>query len=133
MASPRKILCLVRNSICVCCYDFEEGSVPNTSNICTHSVKKQGSHRAVGNSRVEELSFRERQVVVLKETGHANAAIAKRLGINEATVATLLYRARHKGYEVVIVLPGASLGLPAEFNEEETEHGDDGKDKGVGP
>ena len=36
----------------------------------------------------EELSPRERQVVVLKESGQTNPAIARRLGIGEATVAT---------------------------------------------
>ncbi|MCL6614373.1 MAG: LuxR C-terminal-related transcriptional regulator [Firmicutes bacterium] len=60
---------------------------------------------------VEELSFRERQVVVLKESGLSGAEIAARLGIAEASVNTLLHRARRKGYEVVIVLPGSILGL----------------------
>ena len=53
----------------------------------------------------EKLSFREKQAVVLKETGLGNEEIAKRLGVNSATVATLLSRARSKGYEVVIVIP----------------------------
>ena len=79
---------------------------------------------------VQELSFRERQVVVLKETGHSNTAIARMLGIGEATVATLNHRARQKGFEVVIVLPGTVVGLPSEPGEE-TEHGDDGKDAGT--
>lgn len=60
---------------------------------------------------VEKLSFRERQVVALKETGHGNEAIARRLGISPATVATLLNRAKSKGYQVVIVLPGDVLGV----------------------
>ena len=59
----------------------------------------------------EQLSFRERQVVVLKETGQATAAIAARLGISEATVATLYRRARAKGYQVVIILDAGVLGL----------------------
>ncbi|MGE5529007.1 MAG: sigma factor-like helix-turn-helix DNA-binding protein [Patescibacteria group bacterium] len=70
----------------------------------------------------EELSFRERQAVVLKETGHGIGAIARHLGVSEATVATLLHRARGKGYEVVIVLPGSALGL-ADEAKEESEHG----------
>ena len=70
----------------------------------------------------EELSPRERQVVVLKETGQANSAIAHRLGIAEATVATLLHRARLKGYQVVIVLPGTALGLPDEGEEAKDGH-----------
>lgn len=59
----------------------------------------------------EKLSFRERQVVVLKESGAAAAAIAARLGIAEATVATLYKRARAKGYQVVIILDAGVLGL----------------------
>lgn len=60
---------------------------------------------------VEKLSFRERQVVALKEMGKSNAEVAKILGINASTVATLYNRARSKGYEVVIVLPGDTLGI----------------------
>lgn len=59
----------------------------------------------------EKLSFRERQVVVLKEMGHGNEEIARRLGIATATVATLFNRAKAKGYEVVVVLPGDALGI----------------------
>lgn len=59
----------------------------------------------------EKLSFRERQVVVLKEMGASNEEIARRLQLSVASVATLYRRARSKGYEVVIVLPGAYLGL----------------------
>ncbi len=61
----------------------------------------------------ERLSFRERQVVVLKETGGGNEEIAQRLGLSASTVATLLNRARAKGYQVVIVLDGDPLGLNA--------------------
>lgn len=60
---------------------------------------------------VEKLSFRERQVVALKEMGRTNAEVAKTLGINASTVATLYNRARSKGYEVVIILPGDTLGI----------------------
>jgi len=60
---------------------------------------------------MEKLSFRERQVVTLKETGLSNDAIAKRLGISASTVATLYNRARNKGFEVVIILPSSVLGL----------------------
>lgn len=60
---------------------------------------------------MEKLSFRERQVVTLKETGYSNDAIAKKLGISTSSVATLLNRARNKGYEVVIIIPGSALGL----------------------
>lgn len=59
----------------------------------------------------ERLSFRERQVVVLKEMGKSNDEVAKALGITSSTVATIFSRARSKGYEVVIILPGGTLGL----------------------
>ena len=59
----------------------------------------------------EKLSYRERQVVVLKETGKSTAEITRTLNISASTVATLYNRARTKGYEVVIVLPGDSLGI----------------------
>jgi len=59
----------------------------------------------------EKLSFRERQVVVLKEMGNSNDEVAKQLGITSSTVATIFSRARSKGYELVIIIPGASLGL----------------------
>lgn len=60
----------------------------------------------------EKLSFRERQVVVLKETGLNNEEIARRLGLSSSSVATLYHRARTKGYQVVIVLPGDILAIP---------------------
>ena len=60
---------------------------------------------------VEKLSFRERQVVALKETGYSTENIAKKLNLSASTVATLFSRARSKGYQVVIVIPGDSLGL----------------------
>lgn len=59
----------------------------------------------------EKLSFRERQVVTLKEMGYSAETIAKKLGLTSSTVATLFNRARNKGYEVVIVIPGNALGL----------------------
>jgi len=68
----------------------------------------------------EKLSYRERQVVVLKETGNSSQSIAKKLGLTSSTVATLFNRARNKGYEVVIVIPGNTLGL---YGPEEEEGG----------
>jgi DNA-directed RNA polymerase specialized sigma24 family protein len=68
---------------------------------------------------VENLSFRERQVVVLKETGVSTAEISTRLGMSPSTVATLYNRAKTKGYEVVIILPGATLGLSGAYGKEE--------------
>ncbi len=67
---------------------------------------------------VEELSFRERQVVVLKEMGETADRIAKKLGITQSSVATLYNRAKAKGYEVVIVLPGSALGISGADDEE---------------
>jgi len=69
----------------------------------------------------ERLSFRERQVVVLKEMGMSNDQVAKRLTIASATVATLYSRAKTKGYQVVIILPGDSLGLFDTADREEDE------------
>lgn len=59
----------------------------------------------------ERLSFRERQVVVLRESGYGNSDVAKRLKISTGTVATLFNRAKRKGYQVVIVLDGDPLAL----------------------
>jgi DNA-directed RNA polymerase specialized sigma24 family protein len=68
----------------------------------------------------ERLSFRERQVVVLKEIGRTNEQIARTLNISGSTVATLLNRARSKGYEVVIVIPGQeALGILGVTEDEE--------------
>lgn len=72
----------------------------------------------------ENLSFRERQVVVLKEMGESAERIAKQLKITPSSVATLYNRAKTKGYEVVIVLPGTALGIAGadEDEEDEIEH-----------
>ncbi|MGI6286412.1 sigma-70 region 4 domain-containing protein [Neomoorella humiferrea] len=59
----------------------------------------------------EKLSFRERQVVTLKEMGLSNEEVARRLNLNISSVATLYHRARTKGYQVVIVIPGETLGI----------------------
>lgn len=68
---------------------------------------------------VEKLSFRERQVVVMKEMGKSTEVIAKTLGITTSTVSTLYNRARTKGYEVVIVIPGNALGIAEVQDDEE--------------
>ena len=60
---------------------------------------------------IERLSFRERQVVALKETGHSNQEIARRLNVSLTTVATLYSRAKAKGYQVVLVISGDPLNL----------------------
>ncbi|MDD2568938.1 MAG: sigma factor-like helix-turn-helix DNA-binding protein [Clostridia bacterium] len=64
----------------------------------------------------ERLSFREKQVVTLKEMGQATDAIAKKLNISASSVATMYNRAKAKGYQVVIVLSGDPLAI---FSEEE--------------
>ena len=72
----------------------------------------------------EKLSFREKQVVTLKEMGKSSAQIAKQLGMSTSSVATLYNRARSKGYQVVIILPGETLGLfegDEEIDQEEHE------------
>ncbi|NLW47543.1 MAG: sigma-70 family RNA polymerase sigma factor [Firmicutes bacterium] len=69
---------------------------------------------------VENLSFRERQVVVLKEMGESTENISKKLKLTPSTVATLFNRAKTKGYEVVIIIPGTALGIAgADDNEGE--------------
>lgn len=67
---------------------------------------------------VERLSFRERQVVALKEMGLSTSEITKRLGLSASSIATLYSRARTKGYEVVIILPGDVLGIGGSDDEE---------------
>nr|WP_277999006.1 sigma-70 region 4 domain-containing protein [Moorella sulfitireducens] len=57
------------------------------------------------------MSFRERQVVTLKEMGFTNEEVARRLNLSASSVATLYHRARAKGYQVVIILPGDSLNI----------------------
>ncbi len=71
---------------------------------------------------MERLSFRERQVVALKETGSSNDKVAKKLGLSVATVATLYNRAKNKGYQVVLVVSGDPLGV---FGGEDEEGSDD--------
>lgn len=72
----------------------------------------------------ERLSFRERQVVTLKETGVRLDAIARQLSLSESSVATLLHRAKTKGYQVVIVIDGDPLALNTSTTEEDEELGE---------
>ena len=67
----------------------------------------------------ERLSFRERQVVTLKEMGYSTDRVAKQLNLSPSTISTLYNRARTKGYEVVIVIPGQNLALFGIDEEEE--------------
>lgn len=69
---------------------------------------------------LEKLSFRERQAVVLKESGKSLEQIAKKLHLSPSSVATLLSRAKGKGYEIVCIIPEAEFGLGGiEFDEED--------------
>ncbi|GAB6172535.1 hypothetical protein JCM15765_20130 [Paradesulfitobacterium aromaticivorans] len=63
---------------------------------------------------LEKLSFRERQAVILKESGQSLEQIGKRLRLSASSVATLLARAKNKGYEIVCIIPGGELGLEGE-------------------
>lgn len=69
---------------------------------------------------LEKLSFRERQAIVLKESGKTQEQIAKKLHLSPSSVATLLNRAKGKGYEIVCIIPEAEFGLGGnEFDEED--------------
>lgn len=68
---------------------------------------------------LEKLSFRERQAVILKESGKSLENIAKQLQLGQSSVATLLTRARIKGYEIVCIIPSGELGLGGEGQDEE--------------
>lgn len=68
---------------------------------------------------LEKLSFRERQAVILKESGKSLEEVAKQLHVGQSSVATLLTRARSKGYEIVCIIPGGELGLGREELDEE--------------
>ena len=46
---------------------------------------------------MEKLSFRERQVVALKEMGRSTEQIAKQLKLSPSTVSTLYHRLEVKG------------------------------------
>ena len=81
---------------------------------------------------VERLSFRERQVVALKETGLGNEEVAARLALAPATVATLYHRAKNKGYQVVIIVPGDPLGLFDVGDEGDEDDKGAGGDEGAG-
>ncbi|KLU62045.1 RNA polymerase sigma factor SigX [Peptococcaceae bacterium CEB3] len=71
---------------------------------------------------LEKLSFRERQVVILKESGQTQEQMGKRLGMSPSSIATLLARAKNKGYEIVCIIPGQELGLGGdEWGEQDPE------------
>lgn len=78
---------------------------------------------------VERLSFRERQVVSLKEMGLGNTDVAARLHLSPATVATLYSRAKNKGYQVVIIMSGDPLNVFDSTEPAEDEADDLGRPK----
>ena len=73
---------------------------------------------------LEKLSFRERQAVMLKESGKTSEEISKILNISLNTVSTLLARAKSKGYQVVGIINDIELGLDYSLTEdsEDNEH-----------
>lgn len=72
---------------------------------------------------LEKLSFRERQAVMLKESGKSQEQIAKKLHLSPSSVATLLNRAKGKGYEIVCIIPESEMGLGGlDFEEEESDN-----------
>ncbi len=60
---------------------------------------------------LEKLSFRERQAIMLKESGRSSEDIAKILGVSISSVSTMLARAKAKGYQIVGIIPDSELGL----------------------
>lgn len=60
---------------------------------------------------LEKLSFRERQAVMLKESGRSSEDIAKALNVSISSVSTLLARAKTKGYQIVGIISDIELGL----------------------
>lgn len=68
---------------------------------------------------LEKLSFRERQAVMLKESGRSSEEIAKILNISQSTVSTILVRAKAKGYKIVGILQDSEIGLDFSQAEED--------------
>lgn len=70
---------------------------------------------------MEKLSFRERQAVMLKESGRSSEEIATTLKVSVASVSTMLARAKAKGYQIVGIIPDNELGLQSLLVEEDYE------------
>lgn len=60
---------------------------------------------------LEKLSFRERQAVMLKESGRSSEDIAKILKVSVNSISTMLARAKAKGYQIVGIIADSELGL----------------------
>ncbi len=71
---------------------------------------------------LEKLSFRERQAVMLKESGYSSEEIAKKLQISLNSVSTMLARAKTKGYQIVGIIPDFEIGLNHPQLEDEPEN-----------
>ncbi|ADY54578.1 RNA polymerase, sigma-24 subunit, ECF subfamily [Syntrophobotulus glycolicus DSM 8271] len=67
---------------------------------------------------LERLSFRERQAVILKESGNSIEKIARILKISTSSVSTILARAKTKGYQIIAIIPENELGLEETLTEE---------------
>lgn len=72
---------------------------------------------------LEKLSFRERQAVMLKESGQSSEDIAKGLDISVHSVSTLLARAKTKGYQIIGIIPDNEFGLQYPLVEDEQDDG----------
>ncbi|NLL52602.1 MAG: hypothetical protein GX248_07870 [Peptococcaceae bacterium] len=68
---------------------------------------------------LEKLSYRERQAVMLKESGHSSEDIAKILNVAPSSVATLLARAKAKGYQIVGIIHDNEFGIATSSMEDE--------------
>lgn len=71
---------------------------------------------------LEKLSFRERQVVTLKESGRSLENIAKILEISPSSVSTMLTRAKTKGYQIVGIIQDNELGFHYPLVEDDKEN-----------
>lgn len=60
---------------------------------------------------LEKLSFRERQAIMLKESGRSSEDIAKILKVSVSSISTMLARAKAKGYQIVGIISDSELGL----------------------
>ncbi|NLM21851.1 MAG: hypothetical protein GX207_08925 [Peptococcaceae bacterium] len=68
---------------------------------------------------LEKLSYRERQAVMLKESGHSSEDIAKILNVAPSSVATLLARSKAKGYQIVGIIHDNEFGIATSSTEDE--------------
>jgi DNA-directed RNA polymerase specialized sigma24 family protein len=60
---------------------------------------------------LEKLSYRERQAVMLKESGHSSEDIAKILHVGINSVSSMLARAKAKRYQIVGIIHENEFGI----------------------